>query len=75
MTLVLHIGHDATACMLGPPLVCVAEKRVSRIKNYHGFPLLAIDECMRRHSYLPLSTLEDSIYLYIFSADAIRIMQ
>ena len=39
----LHIGHDATAMFIDErDLISIAEERVSRIKNFYGFPSKAI---------------------------------
>ena len=46
MILGLHIGHDATACLIGKSVTAIAEERVSRIKNHTGFPFGAIEHCL-----------------------------
>ena len=38
--LALHVGHDAT--LNEKEFIAISEERVSRIKNYYGFPLQAI---------------------------------
>ncbi len=39
----LHIGHDATAMFIDEKdLISISEERVTRIKNFHGFPSNAI---------------------------------
>ena len=41
--LALHVGHDATAMFINEKeFIAISEERVSRIKNYYGFPLQAI---------------------------------
>ncbi|NDV22172.1 carbamoyltransferase C-terminal domain-containing protein [Desulfovibrio sp. JC022] len=47
MKLGIHIGHDATACLIGNKVTAVAEERVTRVKNYTGFPFQAIDKCLK----------------------------
>ncbi|WP_291329291.1 carbamoyltransferase C-terminal domain-containing protein [Desulfovibrio sp. UCD-KL4C] len=47
MKLGLHIGHDATACLINNKITAIAEERVTRIKNYTGFPFQAIAECLK----------------------------
>jgi len=42
MILGLHIGHDATACLVGDDISALAEERITRKKNFHGFPFEAI---------------------------------
>ncbi len=49
ITLGIHDGHTATACIVkdGRILAVVSEERLNRIKEWGGFPELAIKECMR----------------------------
>ena len=49
LTLGIHDGHTATACLLedGKVVACVSEERLVRDKERSGFPLKAIHECMR----------------------------
>lgn len=42
MILAIHIGHDAAACLVGKDVRALGEERISRIKNFHGFPEAAI---------------------------------
>ncbi len=40
----IHVGHDASAMYIDEDcLISISEERVSRIKNYYGFPKKAID--------------------------------
>ena len=40
----LHIGHDASVMYMdNQSLIGLSEERVSRIKNFNGFPKKAID--------------------------------
>ena len=42
-TLSLHIGHDATAMFIDDKdYIAISEERISRVKNYNGFPIKAI---------------------------------
>lgn len=46
----LHIGHDATACLVdgkGNVVAAIAEERLTRVKYHMGFPFEAIEECIR----------------------------
>ena len=44
----LHIGHDATALFLDDEgILAISEERVTRIKNFHGFPFNAINEIFK----------------------------
>ena len=45
----LNVFHDATVTLLreGTIVASVAEERLSRVKNHHGFPFQAIEECLR----------------------------
>ena len=49
LTLGIHDGHTATACLLedGEVLACVSEERLVRDKEWNGFPVLSIHECLR----------------------------
>ena len=45
----LHMGHDATACLIndkGDILAAVAEERLTRVKYHTGFPYKAIEEVL-----------------------------
>ena len=41
--------HDSSACLVrdGKLEVALAEERLSRVKHDHGFPLLAIQACLK----------------------------
>ena len=42
--LALHVGHDATAMYIDVNgFIAIPEERISRIKNYYGFPFKAIN--------------------------------
>ncbi len=42
-TLSLHIGHDATAMFIDDKgYIAISEERISRVKNFYGFPIKAI---------------------------------
>ena len=46
--LALHVGHDATAMFINEKeFIAISEERVSRIKNYYGFPLQAIKKIFK----------------------------
>ncbi len=46
--LALHVGHDATAMFINEKeFIAISEERVSRIKNYFGFPLQAIKKIFK----------------------------
>jgi carbamoyltransferase len=49
LTLGIHDGHTATAALLedGKVLACVSEERLLREKEWNGFPVLSIKECLR----------------------------
>ncbi len=49
ITLGVHDGHTATACLVkdGKILAAVSEERLNRIKEWGGFPEQAIKECLR----------------------------
>ena len=43
----IHLGHDATACLIndkGEIVAAIAEERLTRIKYHTGFPYVAIDK-------------------------------
>ena len=42
-----HPGSSAALLADGVPLAAIAEERLNRIKNYGGFPSLAIQECLK----------------------------
>tara|TARA_B110001450_G_scaffold16561_1_gene15294 strand:+ start:17243 stop:19066 length:1824 start_codon:yes stop_codon:yes gene_type:complete len=45
----IHLGHDATACLIndkGDILAAVAEERLTRVKYHTGFPYKAIEEVL-----------------------------
>ena len=51
MSIILGINayHPAASAALiidGVPVVAIAEERLNRVKNYSGFPKLAIDQCL-----------------------------
>jgi carbamoyltransferase len=48
LTLGVHDGHTATACLLddGHVVSCVSEERLTREKEWIGFPRRAIQECL-----------------------------
>ena len=46
--LALHIGHDATAILAdNKSFIAIPEERITRIKNYFGFPMEAVKELLR----------------------------
>ncbi len=49
LTLGIHDGHTATACLMedGAVVACVSEERIVRDKERAGFPAEAIQECLR----------------------------
>lgn len=49
ITLGIHDGHTATACIVkdGRIIAVISEERLNRIKEWGGFPELAIKECLR----------------------------
>ena len=52
MYLGVNISHDASAALIdadGKVLYAIGEERLSRVKNYQGFPLRAIDEILSNH--------------------------
>ena len=51
--LALHIGHDATALLIDDKsFVAISEERVTRIKNYFGFPLNAAEKLLKEKKKL-----------------------
>ena len=48
LTLGIHDGHTATACLFenGEVLACISEERLTKEKEQSGFPHKAIEECM-----------------------------
>lgn len=48
LTLGVHEGHTATACVLedGKVLACISEERLNRHKEWEGFPRLSIAKCL-----------------------------
>jgi carbamoyltransferase len=48
LTLGVHDGHTATACLLedGKVLACISEERLNREKEWSGFPRKAILKCL-----------------------------
>ena len=48
LTLGIHDGHTATACLLenGEVIACISEERLNRIKEWDGFPEAAIKKCL-----------------------------
>jgi len=55
ITLGIHDGHTATACLVkdGKIIAVVSEERLNRIKEWGGFPELAIKECLRIAGVMP----------------------
>lgn len=51
ITLGLHLGHNASACLMikGEIVGLVQEERMTKVKNQTGFPSLAIDELIKDH--------------------------
>lgn len=49
ITLGVHDGHIATACLVkdGKILAVISEERLNRIKEWGGFPIKSIRECIR----------------------------
>lgn len=49
LTLGVHDGHTATACLLedGRVLACISEERLRRVKEWKGFPERAILACLQ----------------------------
>ena len=48
LTLGIHEGHTATACILedGEVLACISEERLNRKKEWEGFPEASIRKCL-----------------------------
>jgi len=48
LTLGVHDGHTATACLLedGAVVACISEERLNRDKEWTGFPELSIRKCL-----------------------------
>ncbi len=48
LTLGIHDGHTATACIMedGEVLACISEERLIREKEWQGFPELSIKKCL-----------------------------
>jgi carbamoyltransferase len=48
LTLGIHEGHTATACILedGQVLACISEERLNRSKEWEGFPSASIQKCL-----------------------------
>jgi len=48
LTLGVHDGHTATACLFedGEVIACISEERLNRIKEWTGFPEAAILKCL-----------------------------
>ena len=48
LTLGIHDGHTATACIMedGKVLACISEERLNREKEWQGFPELSIKKCL-----------------------------
>ena len=48
LTLGIHDGHTATACLFedGQVIACISEDRLNRQKEWAGFPRLAIAKCL-----------------------------
>jgi len=48
ITLGVHDGHTATACLLedGKVIACISEERLNRIKEWTGFPKEAVSKCL-----------------------------
>lgn len=55
LTLGVHNGHTATACLMqdGVVLACISEERIVRNKEQSGFPGKAIEECFRITNLTP----------------------
>ncbi|MGQ9721976.1 MAG: carbamoyltransferase C-terminal domain-containing protein [Candidatus Jordarchaeum sp.] len=47
LTLGIHDGHTATACLFedGEVIACISEERLNRIKEWSGFPEQALRKC------------------------------
>lgn len=49
-TIGIHVGHDATACLLdynGKIVAAIAEERLTRVKYHMGFPFQAIEKVVQ----------------------------
>ena len=49
-TIGIHVGHDATACLLdynGKIVAAIAEERLTRVKYHMGFPFQAIEKVIQ----------------------------
>ena len=49
-TIGIHVGHDATACLLdynGKIVAAIAEERLTRVKYHMGFPFQAIEKIIQ----------------------------
>ncbi|MCP4270031.1 MAG: hypothetical protein GY777_31395 [Candidatus Brocadiaceae bacterium] len=48
LTLGIHEGHAATACVMedGKVLACMSDERLNREKEWQGFPALSIKKCL-----------------------------
>lgn len=55
ITLGIHDGHNATACLIkdGTVAACIPEERLSRTKNHCGIPVRAIGECLEAAGVSP----------------------
>ena len=55
ITLGVHDGHTATACLTedGQVIACISEERLNRIKEWNGFPELAIRKCLETAGKTP----------------------
>ncbi len=49
----IHDSHDASVCLVedGQVLLAIEEERLSGIKNYNGFPSLALAEILKRSKF------------------------
>lgn len=49
LTLGIHDGHTATACLFedGEVIACISEERLNRIKEWNGFPEESIKKCFK----------------------------
>ncbi len=55
LTLGIHEGHTATACILedGEVLACISEERLNRKKEWEGFPEASIIKCLEITGKVP----------------------
>ncbi|MBN2010084.1 hypothetical protein JW960_12135 [candidate division KSB1 bacterium] len=44
----IHLGYNASACLLGDDIASLAEENITRVKNYQGFPFAAIGELLNK---------------------------